>query len=408
MSNDLSYFYELIPLHIRLTDEERQTILTQFPSPKLPEGNTLFTLDNEEAGSKISQRLLVNDFEVRLTRTQKQFLKLSFSNNSGMIDGKMWDNNGALEKNIPLLESNAIFDVEGVIDSYNGNKSIVVNQLIPVKDQLEPFSLLPYTDESFADLTIELISYLNELDEPFRKLAKETVHYFWDDFRLVPAAKGYHHNYLGGLLKHTVGLMRFARYILSFEKGHIEALLTLVQKVEKMYKAELYTQYRQGQDSKKRMIWNETIDHLYKMIQGAMTYSDQNPNYNLLIVAILYHDIGKILEYDHAGKSFKAFNFLYPTANKDALLTRNQAGIGMDPLGVLVGHIPYGVILLTKLIEQFDISLSIEDIHQLNHCILCHHGLPEWGSAVRHPQTLEGYLIHIVDYLDSRYENADK
>jgi len=79
----------------------------------------------------------------------------------------------------------------------------------------------------------------------------------------------------------------------------------------------------------------------------------------------------------------------------------------MDELGVMIGHIPYGVLILTKLIEKEAISLPLEEIHLISHCILCHHGLPEWGSAVRSPQTIEGYIIHIVDYLDSRYENTE-
>lgn len=78
----------------------------------------------------------------------------------------------------------------------------------------------------------------------------------------------------------------------------------------------------------------------------------------------------------------------------------------MDQLGVMIGHIPYGILILTKMVEQEGTAFTIEDIHLMSHCILCHHGLPEWGASVK-PQTIEGYLIHIVDYLDSRYENTE-
>jgi 3'-5' exoribonuclease len=73
----------------------------------------------------------------------------------------------------------------------------------------------------------------------------------------------------------------------------------------------------------------------------------------------------------------------------------------------MVGHIPYGVLILSKIIETEGININLEDIHQISHCILCHHGLPEWGACIRSPQTLEGYIIHIVDFLDSRYENTE-
>src|SRR5690606_6626065 len=164
---------------------------------------------------------------------------------------------------------------------------------------------------------------------------------------------------------------------------------TLINLVEKSYKKDLYLAYKNNEPLNYASTWNQTIDHLYTMTTGAMNFKDQSPDYNILIVSILFHDLGKILEYDHAGLSHKAFEVLFPTANRESLETRKQAGISMDPLGVMIGHIPYGFLLFSKLLEQFNISLDIDAVHQISHCILCHHGLPEWGSAVKQPQTIE-------------------
>jgi len=349
---------------------------------------------------------LLNEYNVQLTKTNKQFLKMSFSNNFGNISAKMWDNQGAVERNIPLLESFSIFDIEGIVDEFNGNKSLTVNVLKPCEETINPFSLLPYTQQSLEELTIELFSYLNELQSPFKEISYAAMNRFWDQFRLRPAAKGYHHNYLGGLLKHTVGLMRFARYILKFEDNPFQATMKLITIVEKVYKQELWTGFQSGET--KSFVWKDTIDHLYHMLQGMMQYREATPNYDLIMTSILYHDIGKLMEYDHAGKTFEDFKFLFPTADQSGLENRKPSGITMDELGVMVGHIPYGVLLLSKMIEAENIPVTIEDIHHMTHCILCHHGLPEWGSCIRSPQTLEGYIIHIVDYLDSRYENTEK
>lgn len=406
MKLESNYFFGQIPIEIEMNEEEIDYIQQRFPAPELPSGQNVFSIDDQTAGNQVKQRLLLNDYEVRLTRTNKNFLRLSFSNNAGMIQAKMWDNQGMINRVLPLLEEYSVFDVEAIVDDYNNQKSLTINRLTPVDEKINPFSLLPYTDEDYNQLTIELYSYLDQLDEPYATLAKETLFLFWSDFSIAPAAKGHHHNYLGGLLKHTVGLMRIARYILNEQKGHIEAVITLINLVEKSYKKDLYLAYKNNEPLNYASTWNQTIDHLYTMTTGAMNFKDQNPDYNILIVSILFHDLGKILEYDHAGLSHKAFEVLFPTANRESLETRKQAGISMDPLGVMIGHIPYGFLLFSKLLEQFNISLDIDAVHQISHCILCHHGLPEWGSAVKQPQTIEGYLIHIVDYLDSRYENA--
>ncbi|MEN1970271.1 HD domain-containing protein [Lentibacillus sp. N15] len=401
-----TYFYDLIPVAYHASDMEREHILSQFPPPKMPDQDERFQLQNEVQGNHVTIRVLLNDFHVQLTKTNKQFLKIRFSNNAGIVHAKMWDNQGAVEKYQPLLERFSVFDIEGVVDEFRGHKSITVNQLKPCEEAINPFSLLAYTSQSIEELTVELFSYLGELQSPYKDIAFAAMNQFWDQFRIRPAAKGHHHNYLGGLLKHTVGLMRFARYILKQEENHFKATMKLINIVEKAYKNELWSQF-EANDLHQQFVWKGTIDHLYNMLQGMMQYREMGPDYNVVLTSILFHDIGKLLEYDHAGKTFDEFEFLYPTADHSVTENRKQTGITMDALGAMVGHIPYGVLLLTKIIESEQIVIGLESIHQMSHCILCHHGLPEWGSCIRSPQSIEGYIIHIVDYLDSRYENTE-
>ncbi|MDC3424706.1 HD domain-containing protein [Aquibacillus sp. 3ASR75-11] len=402
-----SYFYDFIPVEVNCNEMEREHILEHFPPPTLPDSEEFFDIQNEPPGNNVKVKVLLNEFNVQTTKTNKQYLKIIFSNNAGTIRAKMWDNQDAVNKHQPMLENYSVFDIEGIVDEFRGHKSLTINQLNPCEEEINPFSLLAYTQQSIEDLTIELFSYLNELEAPYKEIALAAMSRFWTQFRIRPAAKGYHHNYLGGLLKHTVGLMRFARYILRLEEDHYKATMKLISIVEKAYKNELWSQFQSG-GNQQQFVWKDTIDHLYNMLQGMMEHKDTQPNYDLLITSILFHDIGKLLEYDHAGKTFEGFQFLYPTADHSNTDNRKQAGITMDELGIMVGHIPYGVLILSKIIELEGINISLQSIHQMTHCILCHHGLPEWGACVRNPQTIEGYIIHFVDYLDSRYENTEK
>lgn len=400
------YFYNNIPIQMDITEERRQQILSQFPPPELPIGDSNFDLESESAGNRVHVRLLLNDFQIQMTRTNKEYLKITLSNNAGTIQAKMWDNQGQVKACLPLLEKYTIFDVQAKVDEFNGHKSLTIEQLNPCDEDMNPFSLLPYTKQDMESLTLELFSYIDELDTPFKNISYGAMNRFWEQFRIRPAAKGFHHNYLGGLLKHTVGLMRFARYILKFENDPFKAIMKLIQIVEKAHKKELWEKV-QSNESPQRLIWKDTIDHLYQMFYGMIEHKESIPSYNIIITSILFHDIGKLLEYDHAGKTFETFQFLFPSASSSHLNERKQAGITMDELGVMVGHIPYGFLILTKIIEKEEIDLPLDTIHEISHCILCHHGLPEWGSAVKYPQTIDGFIVHIVDYLDSRYENTE-
>jgi len=401
-----SYFYDFIPIKHNISDSAEDKILTEYPPPKLPSGEEFFNIQDVEKGSNVSVRLLLNDFKVHLTKHNKQFLRINFSNNLGIINAVIWDNQGEVERYKPLLEEFSIFEIEGTVSEFNRRKSITITKLTPYKEDINPFSLLPYTQQSLSALTVELFAYLDELESPFKEISLAAMDRFWSQFRVSPAAKGFHHNYLGGLLKHTVGLMRFARFILKFEENHFQAVIKLISVVEKAYKNELWNQFQS--ESNNNLVWKDTIDHLYTMFQGMTQFKEDAPNYNIIITSILFHDIGKLLEYDHAGQTYEEFEFLFPTASNSIINDRKQTGITMDELGVMVGHIPYGFLILNKIIESEKIDISLKDIHQISHCILCHHGLPEWGSCVRSPQTLEGYIIHIVDFLDSRYENTEE
>ncbi|WP_231735335.1 hydrolase [Gracilibacillus massiliensis] len=403
--NKSNYFYDMIPINYELTEEQREQVKSSFPPPALPDEIAGLDLNNLTKGTPVATRVLLNDFEVKKTKTNKSFLKITLSDQSGNISAKMWDNNGEVEAMLPLLEKVGVFDIRGQVDEFNGFKSVTIYDMTPCKEDIDPFTLLAYTKQDIQQLSEELFAYLYALDNPYQEIALRAMDQLWESFRISPAAKGFHHNYLGGLLKHTVGLMRFCRYITIQEDNPFRAVMKLIHKVETQYKQEIWESLKED-GQRPLFVWKDAIDHLYHMLQGMGEHKYEEINYNALITSILFHDIGKLAEYDYAGKSMNVFDYLYPTATfEDA--QRKQAGIAMDPLGVTIGHIPYGVLLLTKVIEHNKIQVSMEAIHLMSHCILCHHGLPEWGSAVRKPLNLEGYLIHIVDYLDSRYENTE-
>lgn len=405
-----TYFYDFIPVKINITEEEQAAILSKYPPSVWAEGRNDFNIEEEVRGSDVNVQLLLNEYTVEKTKTDKQYLKMKFSNNIGVVNAKMWDNDGALERYLPLFEEHTLFQVSGRVEDYRGHKSITIHRIKPSEGDIDPFSLIACTKQNIEALTVELFSYLFELKSPFKEIALAAMDRFWDQFRIRPAAKGHHHNYLGGLLKHTVGLMRIARFIVKFEDNPFQAILKLIHRIEKAHKDELWSDLMSDNPggNSRPFTWKDTIDHLYSIVFGMAKHKGQHPNYDLLMVSILFHDIGKLLEYHHAGKTFEDFKFLFPTADHSSVENRKATGITMDELGVMVGHIPYGVLLLTKIIETENIKISLEDIHHMHHCILCHHGLPEWGSCVKSPQTMEGYIIHFVDFLDSRYENTEK
>ncbi len=69
--------------------------------------------------------------------------------------------------------------------------------------------------------------------------------------------------------------------------------------------------------------------------------------------------------------------------------------------GQLIGHL----VLITQqlMIEAAKLDLeNSEEVIQLNHILLSHHGLPNFGAAKR-PQTAEALLVWYIDTIDSKF-----
>src|SRR5690625_3182305 len=95
---DKSYFYDFIPVQFEVPHDQREQILTEFPPPPLPDSEEYIDIQNEATGNQVKIKLLLNDFNVHLTKKNKQVLRISFSNNAGVIHAVLWDNQGEVKK----------------------------------------------------------------------------------------------------------------------------------------------------------------------------------------------------------------------------------------------------------------------------------------------------------------------
>lgn len=109
---------------------------------------------------------------------------------------------------------------------------------------------------------------------------------------------------------------------------------------------------------------------------------------------------------------------LYPDLNRDLILlglllhdmakTRElmyDRAFDYTDRGLLVGHIVDGVILLREKAYRPGIDLPPAAIMVLEHIILSHHGVPEYGAA-KLPSTPEAIFVSNLDDLDAKTEMA--
>ena len=404
-----SFFYNRLEAVTTIDEEAKQKALDFFEIVQFQKGNAS-TLDNMNHKDPIRGAiLLVCSYEVKKASNGNDFLHIDFNNAAGSVAGRMFnDKYDCIHKKIiPMLEEHGVFIVDGDVNEFNGSKSITIKTLTPNEDpNIHPLSLLPASEVSVEEMLLEMFSYMNELAEPHRSISLKGLQTVWREFSIKPAAKGHHHAYIHGLLKHTLGLMRVARYIKQAANPY-DGIFHLTSIAEEEHKKSMMQNLNDGLKKKyKYMTWSDSFDHLYSMIQLLMEMDEKEIDWDLIISVIFYHDLGKIFEYSNAGEWEHKFSWLYPNLDTN-LENRKDTGIDMDNLGKLVGHMMPGILLLNNITSAFKIQIPLEMMMHYNHCILAHHGKLEWGTNVK-PATPEAVIVHLCDYFDSRWEQDDE
>ena len=110
-------------------------------------------------------------------------------------------------------------------------------------------------------------------------------------------------------------------------------------------------------------------------------YPDLNPplDKSLVVAGAVLHDIGKLRE-----------------------LESTPVGTHYTASGELIGHILQGRDIVREVAAKID-DLDPETQLRLEHLILAHQRLPEWGSP-KPPMTPEALLVHYADDIDAKYQ----
>lgn len=103
-----------------------------------------------------------------------------------------------------------------------------------------------------------------------------------------------------------------------------------------------------------------------------------NINRELLLSGAILHDVAKTWEF---------------TFSKTGLVS------GYSPGGELIGHLVEGAIWVEEAAKR--LGVPAEKAQLIEHMILSHHGVPEFGSPVR-PMFLEAQILSALDTLDAQ------
>ena len=273
-----------------------------------------------QAGDKINCPLKVMDLQKRLKKSGTPFLSLELMDKTGKIPGKVWDK---ADQALQMIRSGGIYQFTGLVSTYQGKKEIKVESFsllsAEMKDGLEEdFNAPPPFDLDNRYREMLAVTRENLTHPHLLQLVDLFDSQFGVDFKKHYGAQKIHHAFIGGLLDHTDSIIRL-------------------------------------------------------LVPLAHQY---NLDKEVLIIGALFHDIGKLQEYQ-----------IDPAPATTAV-------------GGLIGHIIIGNQIFLDLknrIDHFPDDLSLK----IQHLIISHHGEKEFG-APEIPKTAEAFALHVADLFDSK------
>jgi 3'-5' exoribonuclease len=180
--------------NLRPRPASKRTLIRDFAASQLVEG--VFAIQNCQLGQ---------------TKGGKPFIKCLIADRSGRAPGRMWN---ATEELFSTLPTDGFVWMQGQTQPYQGEMQIIIHQIEKVTpSEADLFELLPRSQYDCDEMFAALSGIMNTIGDPgVRCLAKA----YLDDeelmarFKCAPAAMNLHHAFIGGLLEHTLSLLRLA------------------------------------------------------------------------------------------------------------------------------------------------------------------------------------------------------
>ena len=151
------------------------------------------------------------------TRNGRPYDNLTLQDKTGTLDGKVWDPNSG---GIADYDEMDFIEVFGEVVSYNNNLQLNIKQLRkPYEDEYNVADYMPSSEKNVDTMYAELLSYVKQVENKYLRQLLEF--YFVKDEKFIKAFKGHsaaksvHHGFAGGLLEHTLSIVKMCAYYVT-------------------------------------------------------------------------------------------------------------------------------------------------------------------------------------------------
>lgn len=227
-------------------------------------------------GERVKGVYLCKHKQSAMTKNGKQYENVILQDKTGTIDAKIWNPNSP---GICDFDPMDYIDIVGDVTSFAGALQISIQQTRVAREgEYYPSDYLPVSKNSTDIMYDELVGYIQTIKHPYLKKLLQC--FFVEDaefiksFKNHSAAKTVHHGFVGGLLEHTLSVVRLCDfYAKSYPVINRDLLLTAamchdIGKTKELSSFPTNDYTDEGQLLGHIMIGSEMIHDTAKMIEG--------------------------------------------------------------------------------------------------------------------------------------------
>jgi 3'-5' exoribonuclease len=149
-----------------------------------------------------------------VTKNGKPYENVILQDKTGTIDAKIWEPNSMGIDDFDMMDYVAVV---GDVSSFQGALQVSIKRVRKVREgEYDPANYLPVSEYDIEDMYKQLLTFVNGIKNPY--LSKVVKHFFVEDvefvkqFKFSSAAKSVHHGFVGGLLEHTLSVLKLCQF----------------------------------------------------------------------------------------------------------------------------------------------------------------------------------------------------
>lgn len=166
-----------------------------------------------KAGEQVRETYMVKEVKQAVTKNDKEYWNVMLQDKTGSVNAKVWDpTSPGIEEFSNLDYINIVADSQ----EYKGQLQLIIRQATKVDAaSVSSSDYLPCSEYDIDQMFDELMNLINSVKTDY--LHELLMSFFCDEefskhFCFCSAAKSVHHNFVGGLLEHTLSVTRVCNF----------------------------------------------------------------------------------------------------------------------------------------------------------------------------------------------------